>query len=49
MSYVSAESLSQYEDTHLLPTTYVILPGHPRIDGEEVIEHLGTFLIVQKG
>jgi hypothetical protein len=39
----------QYEDTHLLPNTYVILPGHPRIDGEEVIEHLGTFLIVQKG
>jgi hypothetical protein len=42
-------SLSQYEDTHLLPNTYVILPGHPRIEGEEVVEHLGTFLVVQKG
>jgi hypothetical protein len=41
-------TLTQYEDTHLLPNTYVILPGHPRIDGEEVIERLGTFLVVQK-
>jgi hypothetical protein len=42
-------SLSQYKDAHLLPNSYVILPGHPRIEDEEVIEHLGTFLVVQKG
>jgi hypothetical protein len=41
-------SLSQYEDAHVLPDSYVILPGHPRIEGEEVLEHLGTFLVVQK-
>jgi hypothetical protein len=41
-------SLSQYEDAHVLPDSYVILPGHPRIEGEEVLEHLGTLLVVQK-
>ena len=41
--------LSRYEDAHVLPNSYVILPGHPRIEDEEVIEHLGTYLIVQKG
>jgi hypothetical protein len=51
MSSVSTESnsLSQYEAAHVLPNTYVILPGHPRIEHEEVIKHLGTFLVVQKG
>ncbi len=42
-------SLSQYEDAHLLANSYVILPARPRIEGEEVLEHLGTFLVVQKG
>jgi len=44
----SDRSLPSCEDAHLLPNTYVILPGHPRIDNEEVIEHLGTSLVVQK-
>lgn len=42
-------SLPQYDDAHLLPNTYVIMTGHPRIDGEEILEEHGLFEVVQKG
>jgi hypothetical protein len=41
-------SLAQYDDAHLLPNTYVILVGHPRIDEEEIIEEHDLFEVVQK-
>ena len=42
-------TLAQYEDAHVLPDTYVILRGHPRIEDEEVLEEHGGFMVVQKG
>jgi hypothetical protein len=42
-------TLEQYDDAHVLPNTYVILTGHPRIHQQEIIEVHGLFEVVQKG
>jgi hypothetical protein len=37
-----------YDAAHLDSDLYVILPGHPTIDGEELVEDNVEYLIVQK-
>ena len=37
-----------YDAAHIDPDQYVILPGHPTIDGEEIVEDNVTYLVVEK-
>jgi len=41
-------TMAQYEDAHQLLHTYVILPGHPRVEHEATLENHGAFVVVQK-
>jgi hypothetical protein len=41
-------SIDEYFIAHLAPEHYVILPGHPRIDGEVVVEDRGHYELVAK-
>ena len=41
-------TVGRYGDVHADRTLYVVLPGHPRIEGEETIEHTGYYEILRK-
>jgi hypothetical protein len=41
-------TLAQYREIRLRQDGYVILPGHPTVDGERVVEDKGDFQIVVK-
>ena len=41
-------SIDDYFLAHLAPDHYVILPGHARIDGEEVVDDRGHYELVAK-
>jgi hypothetical protein len=41
-------TLEEYDDAHMLPNSYVILTGHPRIEAEEIVEEHDLFDVVQK-
>jgi hypothetical protein len=41
-------TIDDYFIAHLAPDHYVILPGHPRIDGEVVVEDRGHYEVVTK-
>lgn len=38
----------RYEDIHVDESDYVILPGHLRVPGEEILEENGYYEIVKK-
>ena len=40
--------LTQWEDVSQRPNHFLIIAGHPRIDGEQVVESLGRYEAVQK-
>jgi hypothetical protein len=40
--------LPGYEKAHLLPNTFVVLTGHPRIENAETVEEHALFDVVQK-
>jgi hypothetical protein len=42
-------TFTEYEGVRSGPDQFVILPGHPRIEGELVLEDNGRFQIVRKG
>jgi len=42
-------TLVDYEAAHLLSDSYVVLPGHLRVENEDVAEDRGFYQIVQKG
>jgi hypothetical protein len=44
----AAGTASRYEDTHTEERHYVILPGHMRIAGEEIIEENSYYDVVRK-
>ena len=39
---------SRYDALHLDDRDYVILPGHLRVAGEEILEENGYYEVVQK-
>jgi hypothetical protein len=39
---------SDYDAAHLEARQYVIVPGHSTIEGEEVVEDNGDYLVVRK-
>ena len=39
---------ADYDAAHIDSNQYVILPGHPTIEGEEVVEDNVTYLVVDK-
>jgi hypothetical protein len=41
-------SIDEYFIAHLAPEHYVILPGHPRIDGETIVDDRGHYELVTK-
>jgi hypothetical protein len=41
-------TIDEYFIAHLAPDHYVIMPGHPRIDGEVVVEDRGHYEVVEK-
>lgn len=41
-------ALSEFEELHEDENVFVILPGHPRVDGEVVLQHHERFEQVQK-
>jgi hypothetical protein len=41
-------SIDEYFIAHLAPEHYVILAGHPRIDGEVVVDDCGHYEVVTK-
>lgn len=41
-------TIDEYFIAHLAPDHYVIVPGHPRIDGEVVVEDRGHYEVVTK-
>jgi hypothetical protein len=41
-------TLPQYEEVRRRPSRYVILPGHPTIERERVVDDKGAFQIVEK-
>lgn len=41
-------SMDDYFLAHLAPDHFVILPGHPRIDGEVVVDDRGHYELVTK-
>jgi hypothetical protein len=41
-------TLAQYADIRRRPDRYVILPGHPTIEQEHVVDDKGDFQVVQK-
>jgi hypothetical protein len=41
-------SIDEYFIAHLAPEHYVLLPGHPRIYGEVVVDHRGHYEVVSK-
>ena len=41
-------SLLEYEEAHRGNDRYFILPGHPRIEGEEVLSENGRYEVVSK-
>jgi hypothetical protein len=41
-------TLDDYFLAHLDPDHYVLLRGHPRVDGEDVIGHQGRYELVSK-
>jgi hypothetical protein len=41
-------SIDEYFIAHLAPEHYVILAGHPRIDGQVVVEDRGHYEVVTK-
>ena len=42
-------TLAQYEEIRQQRHRYVILPGHPTIEGERMVDDRGEFQIVEKG
>ena len=38
----------EFDDAHLTSQHYFILPGHPRMDGEEAVEENGRYEVVTK-
>jgi hypothetical protein len=42
-------TISRYADTHEDRHHYVVLPGHPRVEGEETVEDNDYYQIVSKG
>jgi hypothetical protein len=41
-------TIVQYDVVRTHPKRFVILPGHPRVEGEEIIEDHGHFHVVEK-
>jgi hypothetical protein len=41
-------SLLEYEEAHGADDRYFILPGHPRIEGEEIVSENGRYEVVSK-
>lgn len=41
-------SIDDYFVTHLDPDHYVVIPGHPRIDGEVIVHDHGHYEVVTK-
>ena len=41
-------TLTQWEDVTQRPNHFLIIAGHPRIEGEQVVESLGRYEAVQK-
>jgi hypothetical protein len=41
--------LTEYESLHENRDVFVIVPGHPRVDGEVVLQREGRFEQVEKG
>ena len=43
-----AATLDEFEEAHLTSDHYFILPGHPRIGGEQAVEANGRYTVVVK-
>jgi hypothetical protein len=41
-------SLAQWEDVTQRPNHFLIIAGHPRVEGEQVVESFGHYEAVQK-
>jgi hypothetical protein len=41
-------TLDEFEDAHLTSSHYFILPGHPRMEGEDAVEENGRYEVVTK-
>jgi hypothetical protein len=40
--------LSQWEDVSIRPNHFLIIAGHSRIEGEEVVDSVGSYEVVEK-
>jgi hypothetical protein len=41
-------TIVQYQGVRTHPKRFAILPGHPRVEGEEIVEDNGHFHVVEK-